>query len=146
VEAATNPSLCKPWPIQDGLELGLAGLQVVTTDQGVVGLSELGDTGKKGIIDELSTFRNGRDEESLGVGCLNGYKKAISRVVATGDDVDTCNAQCWKTTTRSRALSYLNLRMSARMFSPVLTTSLRPDLFFPLQFFPLAYALVANSS
>jgi len=81
---------------EDGLELGLARLQVVTTDEGVVALRKLDDTGNKGVlgsaIDEWFTLKNGRDSEEsgggdLGVGCLNGGKKVISRVVDTGDDV-----------------------------------------------------------
>ena len=81
---------------EDGLELGLAGLQVVATDEGVVALSKLDDTRNKGVlgsaIDEWFTFKNGRDSEEsgrgdLGVGCLNGGKEVISRVIDTGDDV-----------------------------------------------------------
>ena len=81
---------------EDRFELGLAGLQVVTTDERVVTLSELDDTRNKGVlgsaIDEWLTLKNGRDSEEsgrgdLGVGCLNGGKEVIGRIIDTRDDV-----------------------------------------------------------
>lgn len=78
------------------LHLGLARLEIVTTNEGIVLLSEVDGTGNKGVlrgsIDERSLVQDtGNREDSrrrdFRVTCLDGVQKVVSGVVDARDDV-----------------------------------------------------------
>jgi len=81
---------------EDRLELGLAGLQVITTDERLLALSELDDTGNEGVlgstVDEGLVLEDGSNSKeggrrNLGVRSLDGVEEVIGGVVNTRDDV-----------------------------------------------------------
>ena len=81
---------------ENGLELGLSRLQVVTTDEGLVALSELDGTRDEGVlgsaIDEGLTLENGCNGEESGRGdlsmrSLDRLEQVVRCVVDSGDDV-----------------------------------------------------------
>jgi hypothetical protein len=81
---------------QNRLELGLAGLEIVTSDEGVVALSKLDDSRNKGVlgstIDEWLAFEDGGDGEegggrNLGVRRLDSCEDIIGSIVDSGNDV-----------------------------------------------------------
>ena len=81
---------------EDGLELGLAGLEVITTDEGLLALGELDGTRDKGVlgstVDEGLVLEDGGDSEdggggNLRVGVLDGVQEVIGGVVDARDDI-----------------------------------------------------------
>jgi len=81
---------------KDGLEFGLTGLQIITTDERFLALSELDDTRNKGVlrstVDEWLTLKDsGHGKEgggrNLGVGSLDSIEEVISSVIDTRDNV-----------------------------------------------------------
>lgn len=81
---------------QGGLHLGLAGLKVITANEGTMLLSELDSTGNKGVlgraVDEGSVLQDGGNGEhgrgrDLLVAGLDRVDQVLSSVVDTGDDV-----------------------------------------------------------
>lgn len=78
------------------LHLGLAGLEVITADEGVVLLSQLNGTRDKGVlrrtVDEGCLVENTGDSKNGGgrnlfVALLNGLEEVVSSVVDAGNDV-----------------------------------------------------------
>lgn len=78
------------------LHLGLAGLEVVTTNVGIVLLGQLDGTRDKGVlgraVDEGGLFQNTSDGKDGGRGdllvtLLNGLEEVVRGVVDAGDDV-----------------------------------------------------------
>jgi len=81
---------------KDGLELGLTKLKIITTNEGVMTLSELDSSWNKGVlgstVDESLAFQDGRNSnergwEDLGVGAVAGSEEVVRSVVDNGDGV-----------------------------------------------------------
>lgn len=81
---------------EDGLELGLTRLQVITADEGLVTLGELNASRNESVlgttVDERLTLEDGRNSEEgrrgdLGVRLLDGAEEGIGGVVDAGNDV-----------------------------------------------------------
>lgn len=81
---------------EDGLELGLSGLQVVTSNEGLVALSKLDSSRDECVlrstIDERLSFENGSYSEKsrggdFGMGRLDRSEQVICGVVDTRDEV-----------------------------------------------------------
>ena len=81
---------------QDGFNLGLTRLEIVSTDEGLVLLGELDSTGDKGVlgstIDVGTTFEDGSHgkdgrRSDFFVGRLDGSEEVFGSVVDSGDDL-----------------------------------------------------------
>ena len=81
---------------QRGLHLGLARLEVVAADEGIVPLGEIDDTGDEGVlgraVDERRTLEDAGDGEDgrrshLGVAVVDGSQDVVGRVVDALDEV-----------------------------------------------------------
>jgi hypothetical protein len=78
---------------KDGLELGLTRLEIITTNEGVMTLSELNGSWNKGVlgstVGKRLAFQDGRNGEEggggdLGVGGFDGSKEVVRSVVNPG--------------------------------------------------------------
>jgi hypothetical protein len=81
---------------EDGLELGLTRLEIITTDEGLLPLSELDNTRNEGVlgssVDEGLALEDGSDGEEGGGGNfrvrgLDSSEQVISGIVDTRDDI-----------------------------------------------------------
>ena len=81
---------------KNGLELSLAGLEIVATDKGFMTFSEFDGTRNKGVlgstINERLVFEDGSNSEESGrgnlrVGILDCIQEVIRGIIDTGDDV-----------------------------------------------------------
>ncbi len=81
---------------EDGLDLGLTALEVVTGDVDVLTLGELDDTGEESVlgrtVDEGGVLEDAGDGEDVGRGdlalaVLDGLEDVVGSVVDAGDDV-----------------------------------------------------------
>ena len=91
LDASVDEELSK-----DGLELGLTRLKVITTNEGLMTLSELDSSWNKGVlgstVDEGLTFQDGRNCKKSGggdlrVGEFDGSKEIVRSVVNTRNNV-----------------------------------------------------------
>lgn len=91
LDARIDEELC-----EDGLELGLTRLEVVTTDERLVLLGQLDDTRDKGVlggtVDKGLALENGSDgkdggRRNLGVRSADRVEHVLGGIVDTGDDV-----------------------------------------------------------
>ena len=91
LDASVHQELC-----EDGLELRLARLEIVTSNEGTVALSKLNDTRNEGVlgssVDERLAFEDsGNSEEggrgNLGMGILDRVQEVVRGIIHTRDNV-----------------------------------------------------------